>query len=195
MVLEKTLENPLPCKEIQQVHSRGNQSWIFFERNDAEAETPIPWPPDGKNWLIWKRSWCWGRSKAVGEGDNREWDGWMASPTQWVWVWASSGSWWWTGRPVDPGDPREVHGVEKSQTRLRGWMKTTNPLWRVNFVCLCTIKVAFLTSKWKLVNIFWAFPQPEYHRLSPWLRSQLSHLLLLMTFLWPQFSSSGKGKN
>ena len=56
------------------------------------------------------------------------------------------------------------------------------------------IKVAFLTSKWTLVNIFRAFPQSEYHRLSPGLRSQLSHLLLLITFLWPQFSSTGKGK-
>ena len=47
----------------------------------------------------WKRSWCWERSKAGGEGDDRVWDGWMASLTQWTWVWASSGSWWWTGRP------------------------------------------------------------------------------------------------
>ena len=46
----------------------------------------------------WKRPWCWERLKAGGEGDDRGWDGWMASPTQWTWVWASSGSWWWTGR-------------------------------------------------------------------------------------------------
>ena len=47
----------------------------------------------------WKRPWCWERSKAGGEGDGRGWDGWMASPTRWTWVWASSGSWWWTGSP------------------------------------------------------------------------------------------------
>jgi len=47
----------------------------------------------------WKRPWCWARLKAGGEGDNRGWDGWMASLTPWTWVWASSGSWWWTGRP------------------------------------------------------------------------------------------------
>ena len=47
----------------------------------------------------WKISWCWERLKAGGEGDDRGWDGWMASPTQWTWVWASSRSWWWTGRP------------------------------------------------------------------------------------------------
>ena len=47
----------------------------------------------------WKRPWCWERLKEGGEGDNRGWDGWMASPTQWTWVWVNSGSWWWTGRP------------------------------------------------------------------------------------------------
>ena len=47
----------------------------------------------------WKRPWCWERLKAGGEEDNRGWDGWMASPTQWTWVWACSGSWWWTGKP------------------------------------------------------------------------------------------------
>ena len=46
-----------------------------------------------------KRSWCWERLRAGGEGDDREWDGWMASPTPWTWVWVDSGSWWWTGRP------------------------------------------------------------------------------------------------
>ena len=54
-----------------------------------------------------KRPWCWERLRAGGEGDDRRWDGWMASPTQWTWVWVDSGSWWWTGRPV-------VHGVGKS---------------------------------------------------------------------------------
>ena len=54
VVLEKTLESPLDCKEIQPVHPKGNQSWIFFRRTDAEAEAPILWPPDAKNWLIGK---------------------------------------------------------------------------------------------------------------------------------------------
>ena len=53
-VLEKTLESPLDCKEIQPVHPKGDQSWIFIGRIDAEAETPILWPPDAKNWLIGK---------------------------------------------------------------------------------------------------------------------------------------------
>ena len=54
VVLEKTLESPLDCKEIQPVHPKGNQSWVFIGRTDAEAETPILWPPDTKSWLIWK---------------------------------------------------------------------------------------------------------------------------------------------
>ena len=53
-MLEKTLKSPLDCKEIQPVHPKGNQSWIFSGKIDAEAETPILWPPDAKNWLIWK---------------------------------------------------------------------------------------------------------------------------------------------
>ena len=96
VVLEKILESPLDCKEIQPVHPKGNQSWIFIGRIDAEDKTPILWPPDEKNWLL-KRPWCWERLKAGEAG--RGWDGWMASPTRWTWVWVSSGSWWWTGEP------------------------------------------------------------------------------------------------
>ena len=64
VVLEKTLESPLDCKKIQPVHPKGNQSWIFIGRTDAEVETPILWPPDAKNWLIWKdpdagKDWRW----------------------------------------------------------------------------------------------------------------------------------------
>ena len=98
--LEKTLESPLDCKEIQQVHPKGDQSWVFIGRTDAEAETPELWPPDVKSWLIWKDlPWCWERLKVGGEGDDRGWNGWMASLTQWTWVWANSRSWWGTGRP------------------------------------------------------------------------------------------------
>ena len=100
VVLKKTLESPLDCKEIQPVHPKGNQSWIFIGRTDVEAETLILWPPDVKNWLLVSIiPWFWEWLKVGGEGDDRGWDGWMASPTQWTWVWVGSGSWWWTGRP------------------------------------------------------------------------------------------------
>ena len=81
VVLEKTLESLLDCKEIQPVHPKRDQSWIFIGRTDAEAETPIFWPPGVKNWLIGKDPECWERLKA-GEGDDWWWDAWMTSLTQ-----------------------------------------------------------------------------------------------------------------
>ena len=94
VVLEKTLESPLNCKEIQPVNRKGNQSWIFVGRTDAEAETPIIWPPNAKNWLT-------GKDPDSGKDWRQEEkaDGWMASLTRWTWVWVSSRSWWWTGKP------------------------------------------------------------------------------------------------
>ena len=77
VVLEKTLENPLDCTEIQPAHSEGDQPWVFFGPNDAKAETPILWPPHMKSWL-WKWLWCWEGLGAGGEGHDRGWDGWMA---------------------------------------------------------------------------------------------------------------------
>ena len=100
VVLQKTLESPLDYKEIQPVHPKGDQSWVFIGRIDVEAETLILWPPDAKTWLIGKdpdagRDW---RQEEKGMTED-EMAGWMASQTQWTGVWVSSGSWWWTGRP------------------------------------------------------------------------------------------------
>ena len=100
VVLEKTLESPLDCKQIQLVHSKGDQSWVFIGRHDVEAATPILWPPDAKSWLIWKDPDAgkdWGQEeKGVTENLMVCL---MASLTQWTWVWVNSGNWWWTGRP------------------------------------------------------------------------------------------------
>ena len=71
---------------------------MFIGRTDVEAETPILWPPDEELTHL-KRPWCWEKLRAGGEGDDRGWDGWMASPIWWRCVWVNSGSWWWTGRP------------------------------------------------------------------------------------------------
>ena len=98
LVLEKTLESPLDCKEIQPIHPKGDQSWVFTGRTDIEAETPILWPPDAKNWLIWKDPDAgkdWGQEEK-GRTEH-EMAGWP--PTRWTWDWVDSGSWWWTGRP------------------------------------------------------------------------------------------------
>ena len=99
MVLEKTLVSSLDCKEIQPVHPKGDQSWVFIGRTDAEAETPNTLATSCEELTHWKRPWCWKGLGAGGEGDDRGWDGWMASPTRWTWVCVNSGSWWWTGRP------------------------------------------------------------------------------------------------
>ena len=96
-MLEKTFENPLDCKEIKPVHPKGNQSWYSLEglMLKLKLQYLATWC---KELTHWKGPWCWARLK-TGEGDDREWDGWMASETWWTWVWVSSRSWCWTGKP------------------------------------------------------------------------------------------------
>ena len=97
VVLEKTLESPLDCKEIQPVHSEGDQS---FQRKEwCSSWNSSTLATSCEELTHWKRLWCWEGSGAGGKGDNRGWDGWMASPTRWTWVCVNSRSWWWTGRP------------------------------------------------------------------------------------------------
>ena len=81
VVLEKTLESPLECKEIKPVHPKGNQSWIFIDKTDAEAKTSILWPPEGKNWLIWKdpdagKDWKQ-KEKGMTKGETVGWHHWL----------------------------------------------------------------------------------------------------------------------
>ena len=83
VVLEQSFESPLDCKEIQPVHPEGNQLWIFIGRTDAEAEAPILWPPDAKNWLIGKdpdvgKDWK-GEDKGMTEDEMTEWHHWLMS--------------------------------------------------------------------------------------------------------------------
>ena len=97
-------------------HPKGNHFWIFIGRTDVEVETPLLWPPDAKSWLIWKapdagKDWR-------EEGDDRGWNGWMASLTQWTWVWISFGSWWWTGvlQPMESQRVRHNWATELNWT-------------------------------------------------------------------------------
>ena len=113
MVLEKTLESPLDCKEIQPVHPKEYQSWISFGRTDVEAETPIIWPPNVKSWLIWKdpdagKDWRW---ELRGQERMRWLDGITNSMDMSL---SKLVSWWWTGRFWHAA----LHEVAKSQTRL-----------------------------------------------------------------------------
>ena len=94
-----TFESPLDCKEIQPVNPKAispEYSWEEVWYWSWSFNTLATWC---KELTHWKRPWCWERLKVRGEGDDRGWDGWMASLTWWTRVWASSGSWWWTGRP------------------------------------------------------------------------------------------------
>ena len=90
VVLEKTLESPLNCMEVKPVHPKGNQSWIFIGRIDAEAEAPILWPMQRTDSL--EKTLMVGKIEGRRRRDNRGWDGWMASSTQWTWVWVNSRS-------------------------------------------------------------------------------------------------------
>ena len=116
----------LPYPGIEPVSPAGSASTGGFFTTEPPAK-PIHCGYNIDNELTHlKRPWCWKRLKAGGEGDDREWDGWMASPTQWTWVWKSSGSWWWTARP---GVLAPVHGVAESGTTERlNWTELNEDL-------------------------------------------------------------------
>ena len=98
VVLERSLESPLDSKEVQPVHPKGDQSWVFIGRTYVEAETLMLWPHHKKSWLIGKDPDAW-RDWGQEEMGMTGWEGWMASLTWWTWVWVNSRSGWWTGRP------------------------------------------------------------------------------------------------
>ena len=130
VVLEKTLESPLDCKEIKLVNPKGNQSWIFIGRTDAEAETPILRSPMQRTDSLEKILMV-GKIEGRRNRSDRVWDGWMASPPQWAWAWQNF--WVWVGdgqgslvcvlQSMGPW-------VSKSQTELSYWtelMKSSSP--------------------------------------------------------------------
>ena len=133
VVLEKTLESPLDCKEIKPVNPQGNQSWTFIGRTDAEVETLILWSPDGKNWLIGKDS---------DAGKDWRWEEKGMTEERWLDLWASSGEIvkdreaWCTA----------VHGVAKSQIWLNDWTELSSHPY------MTTGKTIALTRQWTFVS-------------------------------------------
>ena len=136
VVFEKTLESPLDCKEIQPVHSKGDQFWVFIGRTDVEAETPILWPPDTKSWFIWKdpdagKDWRQ-EEKGMTKDEMVGWHHWLNGHE-------FSGSWCWTGRP----------GVLQSMGSQRvghDWETELNWCWLGETMYVCEQGV----SKWEI---------------------------------------------
>ena len=129
MMLEKNLESPLDCKEIKSVHPKGNQSWTFIGRTDAE--TPILSPPDVKNWVVWRDPDV--RKDSGLEEKGMTWDGWMASPALWTWVWVSSRSCWWTEKP----DVLQSMGFQRTEQ-----LNCTE--WNMNTILPVHLKLLYL---------------------------------------------------
>ena len=170
-MLEKTLESPLDCKEIHPVHSKGDQPWVFFGRNDAKAETPVLWPPHGKSWLTGKDSDAgrdWGQEV---KRTTRGWDGWMASLTQWTWVWVNSGRW---SQRVGHDWVTELNGTER---RRVGWASQASPTWLENSRKRDWLRILLqLGSCWsslviqavKNLPVMWETKFDSWVRKSPW---------------------------
>ena len=158
VVLEKTLESPLDCKGIQPVHPKGNQSWIFIRRADAEAEALILWPPDAKSWLSGKdpdagKDW---RQEEKGTTEDEK-VGWHHRLNG-RWVGASSGSWWWTRRP----------GVLQSMGLQRvghDWATEQQPSKMCITPCLFILSLIFKQ----------ALNQPKKKKKNPW-NQKLFHI-------------------
>ena len=169
VVLEKTLESPLDCKEIQPVHSKEDQSWVFFGRNDAKAETPVLWPLHAKSYSL-KRLWCWEGLGARGKGDDRGWDGWMASLTWWTWVWVNSGD----------GDGQsslalcDSWGHKKLDTTE--WLNWTELNWKGDTMCLTTSQdLPHWHPSWQS-NVWTTRKDPELEWLAIFIKAEtVSH--------------------
>ena len=117
----RRLLSPFDSKEIQPVHPKRNQSWIFIRRTDAELKLQYFGHLMRRTDSL-EKTLMLGKIEGGRRRGNKGWDGWMASPTQWTWVLVSSGSWWWTGRPG-------VHGVAKSRIQLSDWTELNWSDW------------------------------------------------------------------
>ena len=158
VVLEKTLESSLDCKEIQPVHPKGDQSWVFIGRTDVEAETPIHWPPDAKSWLIWKDPDAgkdWGQEeKGTTEGEMVGWHHWL-----------NGHGFGWTPRVGDGQGELACFGLwghkELDMTEALNWtdwtssvMSTSPAMWVLQRAQPCTVTWITSFTRFLFVSIF-----------------------------------------
>ena len=186
VILEKTLESPLDCKEIQPVHSKGDQPWVFFGRTDAKAETLILWPPHAKSWLIGKDSDAgrvWGQEeKGTTEDEMAGWHHWL-NGCEFEWT------------PDREAWGAAIHGVANSQTGLSNWTElnwthSSILAWRIPWTGKESDMIEWLSLLlstknelvWKLWNYFSSF----LHFYDKYLIFELSHIgmfsKILITF-------------
>ena len=143
VVLEKTLESPMDSKEIQPVHPKGNQSWIFIGRTDVETEIPILWPPDVKSWLIWKhpdagKDWRW-EEKGTAEDEMVGWhhwlDGYELNKLQELVI--DRKAW-----------HAAVHGIMTSWTGLSYWTEQKRPTLLSPYLHTELLSIFYLKDNW-----------------------------------------------
>ena len=153
-IVRRVEKNPIQQKQLT-THAHTILS-IHCKEWYWSSNTLVTWC---KELTHWKRPWCWERLRAGGEGGDRGWDGWTASPTQWTWVWANSGRQWRTGRPgvLQPPDTTEV---AKSRTQLSSWTTATTLLvpgcvrWSGCSLTPTLLKFygGFLMWPWSIIN-------------------------------------------
>jgi len=185
VVLEETLESPLDCKEIKPVSPKGNQYWIIIGRTDSEAEVII------LGHLMWRTD-SFEKILMPGKIEGRRrrgWHGWMASPTWWAWVWVSSRSWWWTGKPglqqsMGSQGVRHDWATELNWTELRIQL---NPPQSYNSSGVFWFVSSRLPKKQESYLLCWARVKRNGHGL--WSQAQLNLYCSSSTHclcgLWP----------
>ena len=155
-MLEKTPESPLDSKEIKPVNPKGNQPRIFTGRTDDKAEAPILWPPDAKSWLI-RKDLMLGKIEGRRRRGGRRMRCWMASPTQWTWVWANSGRYWRTGKPgvlqsVGSQRVRYKWATEQQQSRNPLRLNPGNLDWLLGVQRVFFFLINLVSGPWNYIH-------------------------------------------